>query len=62
MNTVGPPSTLRYLVLTLDPRASGRQIANETLPGVNPRYRRLVIPCALALLIAIVVIRALLRG
>ena len=53
---------MRYLVLTLDPRASGRQIANETLPGVNPRYRRLVIPCALLLLIAIVVIQAVVRG
>jgi hypothetical protein len=29
---------------------------------VNPRYRRLVIPAALLLLIAIVAIRALTRG
>jgi len=29
---------------------------------MNPRYRRLVIPAALVLLIAIVVIRALVRG
>jgi len=29
---------------------------------MNPRYRRLVIPCALALLIIIVAIRALVRG
>jgi len=29
---------------------------------MNPRYRRLVIPAALVLLIAIVAIRALVRG
>lgn len=36
--------------------------ANETLGAMNPRYRRLVIPGALVLLIVIVAASAILRG
>jgi len=34
----------------------------DRLEGVNPRYRRLVIPGALVALLVIVVVAALLRG
>jgi hypothetical protein len=34
----------------------------DKLDGVNPRYRRLVIPSALVVLLVIVVIAALVRG
>jgi hypothetical protein len=43
-------------------RRRGRDQGRPRLEGVNPRYRRLVIPGALVGLILIVVVAALLRG
>ena len=50
--TLGPAAT----------RVHGTFGAAPTLDRMNPRYRRLVIPAALAGLILIVVLAAVLRG
>ena len=46
--------------MLVDETAAGEPVGSPPrLPGMNPRYRRLVIPVALAGLILIVVIAAL---
>lgn len=50
MNTVGLPSAI------------GLARRLDRLHGVNPRYRRMVIPGALLALILVVVVSALVRG